>query len=150
VGEHQARGDLEAALATLEPVDVHGLLLDVSQDVFGRWCDACSRLAQTTGAWLVRYAPAQGRGLVLLKDPARPHELRVFSALGMGPDYPQGVTISPFLNDEERRDPAARRRAEAAPTILRRAREFRAATAAPAASWASLAASTTPAAPVHH
>jgi hypothetical protein len=129
---------------------VHGLSVEVRQDVFGRWCDACSRLAQTTGAWLVRYAPAQGRGLILLKDPVRAHELQVFSALGMGADYPSGVTISPFLGEHERRDPSACRRAEAAPIILKRAHEFHEATAAPSSSWGSFAASSTPAAPVHH
>ncbi len=147
--EHQARGDLEAALATLEQVDVHGLSLDVSQDVFGRWCDTCSRLAQTAGACLVRYAPAQGRGLILLKDPTRPHELQVFSSLGMGSDYPQGVTITPLLAEQERRDPSARKRAEAAPDILRRAREFREANAAPVTSWDSFAVAATTA-PIHH
>jgi hypothetical protein len=35
-GQHQTAGDLEAALATLEQVDVHGLSLDASEDVFGR------------------------------------------------------------------------------------------------------------------
>ena len=82
-----------------------GLSLDVSEDIFGRWCDACSRLAQTTGAWLVRFAPARGRGLILLKDPSRPQELQVFSSLGMGSDYPNGVMITPFLDEHERRDP---------------------------------------------
>jgi hypothetical protein len=148
-GQHQAAGDLEAALATLEQVDVHGLSLDVSEDIFGRWCDACSRLAQTTGAWLVRFAPAQGRGLMLLKDPSRPQELQVFSSLGMGSDYPNGVMITPFLDEHERRDPVARKRAAEAPNILRRAREFREATMQPMASWGSFAASS-PAAPVHH
>ena len=148
-GQHQAAGDLEAALATLEQVDVHGLSLDVSEDIFGRWCDACSRLAQTTGAWLVRFAPAQGRGLILLKDPSRPQELQVFSSLGMGSDYPNGVMITPFLDEHERRDPVARKRAAEAPNILRRAREFREATMQPMASWGSFAASS-PAAPVHH
>jgi hypothetical protein len=148
-GQHQAAGDLEAALATLEQVDVHGLSLDVSEDIFGRWCDACSRLAQTTGAWLVRFAPAQGRGLILLKDPSRPQELQVFSSLGMGSDYPNGVMITPFLDEHERRDPVARKRAAEAPNILRRAREFREATMQPMVSWGSFAASS-PAAPVHH
>jgi hypothetical protein len=148
--DQHARGDLESAVATLEQVDVQGLSLDVSEDVFGRWCDACSRLAQTTGAWLVRYAPAQGRGLILLKDPARPNELQVFSSLGMGTDYPQGVVIGGFLDDQERRDPGARKRAEAAPMILRRAREFREATAEPVSSWGSFATSPQPPAPIHH
>ncbi len=137
-------------MAVLEQVDVHGLSLDVSEDVFGRWSDACSRLAQTTGALLVRYAPAQGRGLILLKDPARPRELQVFSALGMGPDYPQGALITPFLDEESRHDPAARRRAEAAPRILGRAREFRPASSLPATSWGSFAAATAPTTPIHH
>src|SRR5262249_46997195 len=61
--EHQARGDLEGAVNTLEQLDVLGLSLEVSQDVFGRWSDACSRLAQTAAATLLRFAPAQGRGL---------------------------------------------------------------------------------------
>jgi len=147
--EHQLRGELEVAVVTLEQVDVDGLSVDLSEDVFGRWCDTCSRLAQTTGAWLVRDAPTQGRGLILLKDPAHPHALQVFSSLGMGPDYPAGVWITPFLSDDERRDPSARRRAAAAPSILRRAREFRAATLAESASWGTFA-TTGSAAPVHH
>src|SRR5439155_11776525 len=55
--EQQLQGDLEAGVSTLEQVDVRVLSLEMSQDVFGRWCDACSRLAQTSGAHLVRYAP---------------------------------------------------------------------------------------------
>src|SRR5438552_269633 len=85
--DQQARGELEGAVNTLEAVDVRELSLEVSQDVFGRWCDACSRLAQITGAQLVRYAPSQGRGLILHVDPSEPDELQVFSSLGMGPNY---------------------------------------------------------------
>ena len=97
----------------------------------------------------MRFAPAQGRGLILLKDPSRPQELQVFSSLGMGSDYPNGVMITPFLDEHERRDPVARKRAAEAPNILRRARDFREATMLPVASWGSFAASS-PAAPVHH
>lgn len=127
-----------------------GLSVDVSEDVFGRWSDACSRLAQTTGAWLVRYAPTQGRGLILLKDPSRPQELQVFSSLGMGSDYPQGTVITPYLTEQERRDPVACRRALAATAILKRAREFRAAAVLPGSTWSSFALPASPAAPVHH
>src|SRR5207237_9933950 len=92
--EHQARGDLAGAVNILEQVDVHGLSIDVSQEVFGRWSDACSRLAQTAAATLVRFAPAQGRGLILYADPAYPNGLIVFSSLGMGPGFPQGKVVT--------------------------------------------------------
>ena len=132
--EHQARGDLEAAVSVLEQVDVHGLSEDVSQDVFGRWSDTCSRLAQTAGAVLVRFAPAQGRGLILYTDPAYPNGLIVFSSLGMGPGFPQGKVVTDI-------------------TILRRARPFREASPLPAASWTSSGYSVSmpaPAAPIRH
>ena len=148
--EQQARGDFEAAVATLEQVEVRGLSLEISQDVFGRWCDACSRLAQTTGAYLLRDAPDQGRGLILVVDPARTTELQIFSSLGMGPDYPAGATITPFLSEEERRDPSACRRAMAAPKIVARARGFREATPLPVTSWATFATPATAPAPIHH
>src|SRR5262249_35627583 len=51
--EHQARGDLEAAVIALENVDVHGLSKDVGEDVFGRWSDACSRMAQAASVPLL-------------------------------------------------------------------------------------------------
>jgi hypothetical protein len=132
--EHQARGDLEAAVGVLEQVDVHGLSEDTSQDVFGRWSDTCSRLAQTAGAGLVRFAPAQGRGLILYTDPAYPNGLVVFSSLGMGSGYPQGTVVT-----------------DAA--VLRRARPFREATPLPVTSWASMGSSASPpapAAPIRH
>jgi hypothetical protein len=40
--QYQMQDNLEAALNTLEHVNVTGLSLEVSQDVFGRWCDTCS------------------------------------------------------------------------------------------------------------
>jgi hypothetical protein len=116
--EHQARGDLEGAVNILEQVDVHGLSVDVSQDVFGRWSDACSRLAQTAAATLLRFAPAQGRGLILYADPAYPNGLIVFSSLGMGPGFPQGKVVTDIA-------------------VLRRARPFREAAQLPATSWGS-------------
>jgi hypothetical protein len=95
--EHQGRGDLEAAVTVLEQVEVRGLSIDVGEDVFGAWSQACSRLAQSAGfdagpsgtkhEALLRFAPAKGRGLILMRDPAVPHGLIVFSALGMGPGY---------------------------------------------------------------
>ena len=151
--EQQAHGDLEGAVNTLEHVDIHALSLEVSQDVFGRWCDACSRLAQTSGAQLVRYAPAQGRGLILFVDPARPDELQVFSSLGMGPDYPYGTLITPVVEAYERGTPElldnARKRARFARTVLERARGFREATPSASAAW-GFQAPVQPAAPVHH
>src|SRR5207253_7158645 len=110
--DHQGLGDLEGAVNTLEHVDVHSLSLEVSQDVFGRWSDACSRLAQTTGAQLVRYAPSQGRGFILLVDPTRHDELQVFSSLGMGPNYPCGTVITSDIEEHERRTPEALARAQ--------------------------------------
>lgn len=118
--EHQARGDLEGAVNVLEQVDVHGLSVEVSQDVFGHWSDACSRLAQTAAATLLRFAPAQGRGLILYADPAYPNGLIVFSSLGMGPCYPQGKVVTDVA-------------------VLRRARPFRAATPLPSTGWGGLA-----------
>jgi hypothetical protein len=102
--EHQGRGDLEAAVTVLEQFEVRGLSPDVGEDVFGVWSQACSRLAQsasfdqgTPGSphqALVRFAPAKGRGLILMRDPAVPHGLVVFSALGMGPGYPRDKIVS--------------------------------------------------------
>ncbi len=116
--EHQARSDLEGAVNALEQVDVQGLSLDVSQDVFGRWSDACSRLAQTAAATLLRFAPAQGRGLILYADPTYPNGLIVFSSLGMGPAFPQGKVVTDIA-------------------VLRRARPFREAAPLPVTSWMS-------------
>jgi hypothetical protein len=132
--EHQARGDLEAAVNTLEHVDVLGLSVDVSQDVFGRWSDVCSRHAQLSGTTLYRYAPAQGRGLILYADPAYPNGLIVFSSLGMGPGFKQGKVVSDLA-------------------ILHRARTFREAAPLPTTSWASfgtMPSSTPVPAPVRH
>ena len=132
--EHQARGDFEGSVNILEQVDVHGLSVEVSQDVFGRWSDACSRLAQTAGATLLRFASAQGRGLILYSDSAYPNGLIVFSSLGMGPGYPQGKVVTDVV-------------------ILRRARPFREAAPLPTTSWAGVTAApaTVPAAaPVRH
>ena len=102
--EHQGRGDLEAAVTVLEQLEVRGLSPEVGEDVFGAWSQACSRLAQsacfdqgTPGSphqALVRFAPAKGRGLILMRDPAVPHGLVVFSALGMGPGYPRDKVVS--------------------------------------------------------
>lgn len=132
--EHQARGDLEGAVNVLEQVDVRGVSVEVSQDVFGHWSDACSRLAQTAAATLLRFAPAQGRGLILYADPAYPNGLIVFSSLGMGPGYPQGKVVT-----------------DAA--VLRRARPFRAATPLPSTGWAGVtgvSSTTAQVAPVRH
>jgi hypothetical protein len=137
-GQYQMQDNLEAALDTLERVNVTGLSVEVSQDVFGRWCDTCSRLAQETGADLVRYAPNQGRGLILLRDAGRANELEIFSALGMGPEFTRGTAIKLLLTDAELRDKDARKRAAVADLILRGARTFRAATTSPPqSSWSS-------------
>jgi len=116
--EYQARGDLEGAVNVLEQVDVQGLSVEVSQDVFGRWSDVCSRHAQLSGTTLYRFAPAQGRGVILYADPAYPNGLIVFSALGMGAGLKQGKVVTDFA-------------------ILRRARTFREASPLPMASWAT-------------
>jgi hypothetical protein len=132
--EAHARGDLESAVSILEQVDVHGLSRDVSEDVFGRWSDACSRMAQSAGATLVRFAPAQGRGIVLYADPDYPNGLRVFSSLGMGTLFPQGKLVT----DQ---------------TVLRRARSFREAAPLAPTSWfgqTSYAATPSAAAPIRH
>jgi hypothetical protein len=105
--ERQGRGDLEAAVTVLEQVDVRGLSVEVGEDVFGAWSQACSRLARSAGfdqgpagtqhEALVRFAPAKGRGLILMRDPAVPHGLVVFSSLGMGSDYPRDKVVSDRL-----------------------------------------------------
>jgi hypothetical protein len=104
--QYQARGDLEAAVRVLEHTEARGLSREVSQDLFGVWSIACSRLAQTAGLDLVRFAPAQGRGLILTRDPDVPFGLVVFASLGMGPNYPEGKIVTDRL-------------------ILQRARPFR-------------------------
>jgi hypothetical protein len=132
--EHQARGDLEAAVNALEQVDVLGRSVDVSQDVFGRWSDVCSRHAQLSGTTLYRYAPAQGRGVILYADPAYPNGLIVFSSLGMGPGFKQGKVVIDLA-------------------ILHRARTFREAAPLPTTSWGSfgtMPSSTPVPAPVRH
>ena len=51
----------------------------------------------------MRFAPAKGRGLILMRDPAVPHGLVVFSALGMGPGYPRDKIVSDRLIVERAR-----------------------------------------------
>jgi hypothetical protein len=111
--ERQGRGDLEAAVTVLEQVEVRGLSVEVGEDVFGAWSQACSRLAQSAcfdqgpaGSLhqaLVRFAPAKGRGLILMRDPAVPYGLVVFSSLGMGSDYPRDKVVSDRLIVERAR-----------------------------------------------
>jgi len=125
----RTRGDLEAAVVAIEQVDVRGLSREVSKLVFGRWSDACSRLAQTAGASLVRFAPAQGRGLILYEDPANANALPVFSSLGMGPGFPQGKQITD-------------------PWIIERARSFDEAAPPAQSSW--LGQPAPPSAAAHH
>jgi hypothetical protein len=130
--EHEARGDLEGAVNVLEQLDVHGLSLEVSQDVFGQWSIACSRLAQAAGTELVRYSPGQGRGVILYADPAYPNGLIVFSSLGMG----RGFEPRTVITDGK---------------ILDRARGFRAARPLPITTYGFAAASPTSLqAPVRH
>jgi hypothetical protein len=101
--EHQARGDFEAAVVALENVDVHGLSRDVGEDVFGRWSDACSRMAQAASVPLLRFAPAKGRGIILYRDAQYPNGLVVFSSLGMSNHFPQGkVVTDPIILDRAR------------------------------------------------
>jgi hypothetical protein len=112
-GECLGRGDLEAALAVVEQVDVRGLSPEVNEDVFGLWSQCCSRLAQSAGfdqgpagsqhQALVRFAPTKGRGLILMRDRTVPHGLVVFSSLGMGPGYPRDRIVSDRLIVERAR-----------------------------------------------
>jgi hypothetical protein len=111
--ELQGRGDFNAAVRLLEAVDVENLSREASEDVFGRWSAACSLLAQTGGLELSRYSPAQGRGIILHKDPSVPYGLVEFSALGMGSSHFEGRVLS-----------AADREGT---VIISRARPFRAA-----------------------
>jgi hypothetical protein len=92
--ELQGRGDFNAAVRLLEAVDVENLSREASEDVFGRWSAACSLLAQTGGLELSRYSPAQGRGIILHKDPSVPYGLVEFSALGMGSSHFEGRVLS--------------------------------------------------------
>jgi len=133
--EHQARGELEAAVIALENVDVHGLSKDVGEDVFGRWSDACSRMAQAASVPLLRFAPAKGRGIILYRDAQYPKGLVVFSSLGISNHFPQGKIVTD-------------------PIILDRARGFREARAMPDLDgWATFRTSyvaAAPSAPVRH
>jgi hypothetical protein len=52
---------------------------------------------------LVRFAPAKGRGLILMRDPKVPHGMIVFSALGMGPTFPRDKIVSDRLIVERAR-----------------------------------------------
>lgn len=92
--ELQGRGDFEAAVKLLEAVDVSELSRETSEDVFGRWSAACSLLGQTGGLELLRYSPAQGRGVIVHRDPSVRYGMLVFSSLGMGPDYFEGRVVS--------------------------------------------------------
>jgi hypothetical protein len=109
--ELQGRGDFEAAVKLLEAVEVSDLSRETSEDVFGRWSAACSLLGQTGGLELLRYSPAQGRGVIVHRDPSVRYGMLVFSSLGMGPDYFEGRVVS-----AADRDGAA---------IMARARAFR-------------------------
>ena len=111
--ELQGRGEFNAAVRLLEAVDVLGLSREASEDVFGRWSAACSLLAQTGDLELLRYSPAQGRGIILHHDPSVPYGLVEFSALGMGPSHFEGRVVS--AGDRE------------GALIISRARPFRAA-----------------------
>jgi hypothetical protein len=107
----------------------------VSEDGFGKWSDACSRLAQAAELGDVRFSPAKGRGLILYRDPQYPRGLVVLSALGMGSLYAFGKVISD-------------------PFILERARPYRAARPLPdVTAWESLRTSyvlSAPSGPVRH
>jgi hypothetical protein len=127
--DDQARGDIEAAVAVLESVAVHGLSREVSEDVFGLWSDACSRLAQSAGASVKRFSPIQGRGLILYEHPSYSNALLVFSSLGMGRDYPHDKVVTD-------------------PVMLRRSHPFREAAPLPQFSWFAQPASVV--APAHH
>jgi hypothetical protein len=139
--ELQGRGEFDAAVKLLEPVEIQGLSRETSEDVFGRWSAACSLLGQTGGLDLLRYSASQGRGIILHRDPSVPYGLVVFSSLGMGPGYFEGRVVS-----------AADREGSA---IVARARPFRAAELPPelSAGWYArsyVASGSEPTAPVRH
>lgn len=92
--ELQGRGEFDTAVRLLEAVEVQGLSREASEDVFGRWSAACSLLGQTGGLELLRYSPAQGRGVIIHRDPSVPYGMVVFSALGMGQGYFEGRVVS--------------------------------------------------------
>lgn len=139
--ELQGRAEFNAAVRLLEAVDVHGLSREASEDVFGRWSAACSLLAQTSDLELLRYSPAQGRGIILHRDPGVPYGLVEFSAIGMGPSHFEGRVVSSADREGS--------------LIISRARPFRAAELPNemSAGWygrSYVVASGSPAAPVRH
>jgi hypothetical protein len=88
------RHDAAAAVARLEALDIDELPEPLARQVFGEWARACSRLCRERGiAEPLRYAPDPGRGAVITRDaPDGPYV--VLSALGMGPDWQTGSTVS--------------------------------------------------------
>jgi len=83
---------------------------------------------------LLRFAPTQGRGLILTRDPLYPNGLVVFSSLGMGPHFPQGRVVTDG-------------------TVLGLARPFREAAPLPTLSWSLVTASAVPSSlrvPIRH
>src|SRR5438105_14489188 len=97
-----------------------------------RTCSAAGRMHaagwQTAAATLLRFAPAQGRGLILYADPAYPNGLIVFSSLGMGSGYPQGKVVTDIAILGR-----ARRCQQSGPN----SRGFREAAPLPTTSWGS-------------
>ncbi|MBV9897627.1 MAG: hypothetical protein JO020_25995, partial [Chloroflexi bacterium] len=139
--ELQGRGDFNAAVRLLESVDVQGLSREASEDVFGRWSAACSLLAQMRGIELLRWSPAQGRGVMIYEEASVPYGALEFSAIGMGTSHFEGRVLS-----------AADREGD---LITSRARPFRAAALRTelSAGWhgsSYVVASGSPAAPVRH
>jgi hypothetical protein len=111
--ELQGRGEFEAAMRLLETVEVSGLSRETSEDVFGRWSAACSLLGQMGDLELLRSSSAQGRGIVLHRDPSVPYGYVELSSLGMGPSHFAGRILT--VADRE------------GAAIIARARPFRAA-----------------------
>jgi hypothetical protein len=88
------RHDAATAVARLEALDTEGLPEPLARQVFGEWARACSCLCRERGSSEpLRYAPDPGRGVVITRDvPDGPYV--VLSALGMGPDWQTGSTVS--------------------------------------------------------
>mgnify|MGYP001236564503 CR=1 FL=1 len=94
---HQAlfeyRQDAASALARLEALDVDGLPEALAKQVFGGWARVCAWRCKELGLEPLRFAPFPGRGAVIAREEAdAPHT--VFSALGMGPRWSKGSTVS--------------------------------------------------------
>jgi hypothetical protein len=84
----------DAAIDLLTALDVAGLPDDLGGQIFGAWAQACARLCRDRDLVdPLRYAPARGRGAVLVHDEAA-DGYRVISALGMGAEWRPDTVVA--------------------------------------------------------